>query len=192
MLFQRKHLSVVEKPISVFSRSAYLYLLPVFLLLGCDALNPWRTINKTIDRSEFHPFTSVCLSVRARQFKVAGDRRNIDELVLQSMASGADEEELRCVMNLLRHETFASIRSSPLVKQENCVISPQNQDHLRCVDRIIVRGESIQSRYIYVDRTYEVTLEFSSRRLEKGTIVRTSVNQAGREWEPPAVRELIP
>jgi len=190
MNFQRKHVSALEKPVSGFSRAAY--LLPVFLLVGCDALNPWRTINKTIARSEFHPFTSVCLSIEARKFKVAEDRRSIDELVLQSMARGAEEAELRCVMNFLRHETFASIRSSPLVKQENCVISPQNQDHLRCVDRIVVRTEAIESRYLYVDRTYEITLEFSSRRLEKGTIVRTSVDQAGREWEPPAVLDLTP
>ena len=54
------------------------------------------------------------------------------------------------------------------------------------------RTEAIESRYLYVDRTYEITLEFSSRRLEKGTIVRTSVDQAGREWEPPAVLDLTP
>jgi hypothetical protein len=204
MLFQPKHLSVVEKPISVFSRSAY--LLPVFLLLGCDALNPWRTLHNTIERSEFHPITSVCLSSKAREIKLADDKRSIDDLVLISVANGLTftlsqspdgsyrigETELRCVMNFLRHETSISIRSNPLVKQEHCSNTLESRAQLRCVDRIVVRSESIQSRRVYGDMTIEMALEFSPQRLEKGSITTSTLNQAGIKWGPPTFLELIP
>ncbi|MFM7691390.1 MAG: hypothetical protein ACKPAC_18340, partial [Alphaproteobacteria bacterium] len=145
MNFQRKHVSFVQKPVFGFFRAAY--LLPLFLLLGCDALNPWRTLSKTIERSEFHPVTTVCLSMRAREMKFPADGRNVAVLAQQSVWMGltlyplsdghsrVGEAELRCVMNFLRHETSESIRTSPLVKQENCNHSSQNPTHLRCVDR---------------------------------------------------------
>ena len=204
MNLQRKHVFSVGKLFSGFSRYAYLVL--IFLLLGCDALSPWRTLHKTIERSEFHPITSDCLSSKAREIKLAEDRRNIDDLVLISVANGLSftlsqspdgsyrigETELRCVMNFLRHETSASIRSNPLVKQEHCSNNQENRAYLRCLDRIVVRGESIQSRYIYGDKTIEIALEFSSRRLEKGSITTSTLNQAGIEWGPPTFLELVP
>jgi hypothetical protein len=202
MNFERKHVSVVEKPISGFSRAAY--LLPVFLLLGCDALNPWRTLSKTIERSEFHPVTTACLSMRAREMKFPADGRNVAVLAQQSVWMGltlyplsdgfsrVGEAELRCVMNFLRHETSESIRTSPLVKQENCTSSQENPTQLRCVDRIVVRFESIESRYKYVDYTVQMILVFSPRKLENGTIERLSRSHKGAEWDPPTLVALSP
>jgi hypothetical protein len=178
--------------------------LPVFLLLGCDALNPWRTLTKTIERSEFHPVTTGCLSMRAREMKFPADGRNVAVLAEQSVSLGltlyplsdgfsrVGEAELRCVMNFLRYETSESIRSSPLVKQENCTSSPENPTHLRCVDRIVVRFESIESRYEYVDYTVQMTLVFSPRKLENGTIERLSRSHKGAEWDPPTLVALSP
>lgn len=202
MHFQRKNVSFVEKPFSGFSRAAY--LLPIFLLLGCDALNPWRTLTKTIERSEFHPVTTVCLSMRARELKFPADGRNVAVLAQQSVSLGlttyplsdgfsrVGEAELRCVMNFLRQETSESLRTSPLVKQENCKNNPENPTQLRCVDRIVVRFESIGSRNKYVDYTVQMTLVFSPRKLENGTIERLSRSDKGAEWDPPTLVALSP
>jgi len=134
--------------------------------------------------------------------KFPADGRNVAVLAEQSVSLGltlyplsdgfsrVGEAELRCVMNLLHHETSESIRSSPLVKQENCTNSPENPTHLRCVDRIVVRFESIESRYKYVDYTVQMTLVFSPRKLENGTIERFSRSHKGAEWDPPTLVAL--